>query len=403
MHAATSIACVTGAWQYEGGGAFHNNGGIYGLNKTMIEGLDVADPKVRQLDQSRIGAVLCGEEEALFGGPPVTAMLIQNTNPMSVAPEQAKVKRGFAREDLFVCVHEQVMTETAAIADIVLPATMFLEHDDIYKGGGHQYILFGPKLIEPPGECRTNHQVFAALADRLGLDHPGFGMSEREHIDWMLRHSGWGTLAELEAKRWIDCQPAFERAHYLDGFAYPDKKFRFKPDWPRVKAPSNGAMGPWQTLPALPDYWTAIEEADATHPFRLTTSPARSFLNSSFNETPSSRAKEGGRPEVADPSRRCRRAGDRRWRARPPRQWPRYRHAACADDRRAAPRRARLGRHLAELGLRRRQRHQHADRRRSGGALWRRRLPRQSCVGRGRQACSMGRRRRRSAAAWRNG
>ena len=57
-------------------------------------------------------------------------------------------------------------------------------------------------------------------------------------------------------------------------------------------------MGPWQTLPALPDYWTAIEEADATHPFRLTTSPARSFLNSSFNETPSSRAKEGGRPEV---------------------------------------------------------------------------------------------------------
>ena len=90
-------------------------------------------------------------------------MLIQNTNPVSVAPDQETVKRGFAREDLFVCVHEQFMTETAAMADVVLPATMFLEHDDIYQGGGHQYILLGPKLIEPPGECRSNHEVICAL------------------------------------------------------------------------------------------------------------------------------------------------------------------------------------------------------------------------------------------------
>ncbi len=69
------------------------------------------------------------------------------------------VKRGFAREDLFVCVHEQFMTETAKMADVVLPATMFMEHDDFYQGGGHQYILLGPKLIEPPGECRSNHEV----------------------------------------------------------------------------------------------------------------------------------------------------------------------------------------------------------------------------------------------------
>ena len=298
MHAASCIAAITGAWRHEGGGAFHNNGGIYGLDKTMIEGDDLRDPQVRLLDQSRIGAVLTGDREALFDGPPVTAMLIQNTNPMSVAPEQATVKAGFARDDLFVCVHEQVMTETAAMADIVLPATMFLEHDDIYRGGGHQYILLGPKVIEPPAECRPNHQVFAGLATRLGLDHPGFRMTEREHIDWMLRHSGRGTLAELEEKRWIDCQPDFARAHYLDGFAYPDRKFRFKPDWAKVRAPNNGVMGPWEKLPALPDYWPTSEAADARHPFRLATSPSRSFLNSSFNETPSSRAKEGGRPEV---------------------------------------------------------------------------------------------------------
>ena len=163
MHAASCIPAITGAWLHEGGGAFFNNRAIYHWDKTMIEGTDRHDPSIRQLDQSRIGAVLTGEKDALWDGPPVTALLVQNTNPMSVAPDQETVKRGFARQDLFVCVHEQFMTETAAVADVVLPATMFLEHDDIYQGGGHQYILLGPKLIEPAGECRSNHEVICAL------------------------------------------------------------------------------------------------------------------------------------------------------------------------------------------------------------------------------------------------
>src|SRR4030088_1708928 len=166
------------------------------------------------LDQSRVGAILTGDREALKNGPPGAAMLIQNTNPVSVCPDQDIVKRGFAREDLFVCVHEQFMTATAEMADVVLPATMFLEHDDVYQGGGHQYIQLGPKLIEPPGECHSNHDVICALAARLGAKHPGFDMSARELIDWTLQNSGWGTLADLERSRWIDCQPRFETAHY---------------------------------------------------------------------------------------------------------------------------------------------------------------------------------------------
>ena len=219
MHAALSIPTVTGAWQYEGGGAFHSNSGIFGWRKTLIEGLDAADPSVRQLDQSQIGRVLTGDAEALRRGPPVTAMLIQNTNPVSVAPEQELVKRGFARDDLFVCVHEQFMTETAEMADIVLPATMFMEHDDLYQAGGHQHILLGPKLVDPPGECRSNHEVICGLAQRLGADHPGFAMTARALIDRTLRESGHGNLAELEAARWLDVQPPFREAHYLDGFA----------------------------------------------------------------------------------------------------------------------------------------------------------------------------------------
>ncbi|HEY6831688.1 MAG TPA: molybdopterin-dependent oxidoreductase, partial [Pseudolabrys sp.] len=205
MHAASCRPAVTGAWQLEGGGAFHNNADIFRLDKTMIEGLDVLDRSVRMLDQSRIGAILTGDREALHGGASVTAMIVQNTNPVSVAPDQTKVKQGFAREDLFVCVHEQFMTDTAKMADVVLPATTFLEHDDVYRGGGHQYIILGPKLVEPPGECRNNHEVICALAQRLGVQHVGFSMSPRELIDQMLRVSKRGTLDELEADRWLDC------------------------------------------------------------------------------------------------------------------------------------------------------------------------------------------------------
>ncbi len=297
MHAASCIAAVAGAWRYEGGGAFHNNGGIFHLDKTMIEGNDVRDPSIRMLDQSRIGAILTGDRDALRGRGPVTAMLIQNTNPVSVAPDQGTVKRGFAREDLFVCVHEQFMTDTAKMADVVLPATMFVEHDDVYQAGGSQYLLLGPKLIEPPGECRSIHEVVCALAKRLGAEHQGFAMTPRELIDEMLRKSGWGTLADLEKNRWIDCQPNFATAHYLDGFAYPDGKFRFKPQWPTV--PFDRAHGniACPSIPPLPDHWEVIEEADAAHPFRLATSPARGFLNSTFTETATSLAREG-RPEV---------------------------------------------------------------------------------------------------------
>jgi anaerobic selenocysteine-containing dehydrogenase len=297
MHAASCIAAVLGAWTLEGGGAFHNNADIYRLDKTMIEGLDVLDRSVRMLDQSRIGAILTGEREALLGGPPVEALIVQNTNPVSVAPDQTLVKRGFARDDLFVCVHEQFMTETAKMADIVLPATMFLEHDDIYRGGGHQYIVLGPRLVEPPGECRNNHEVITALAKRLGAEHPGFAMSPRQLIDQMLQVSKRGTLAALEENRWLDCQPPFRQAHYLDGFNWPDGKFRFKPDWPNVPFRSPYNSGPVAEMPALPDHWTSIETADDEHPFRLATSPARNFLNSTFNETPTSLANEK-RPTV---------------------------------------------------------------------------------------------------------
>ena len=301
MHAALCIPAVTGAWQHEGGGAFFNNYAIWKFDESIIEGHDAIDPKTRRLDQSKIGRILTGDATALQNGPPVKAMLIQNTNPMTVAPEQALVRRGFSRPDLFVAVHEQFMTETAQMADLVLPATMFIEHDDLYYGGGHQHISVGARLVDAPGECRSNHEVLQGLAKRLEISHPGFEMSARELIDATLRKSGHGGIEGLEKDIWRDLQPDFRTSHYLDGFAHADGKFHFKADWAHVPLANAGMMGAWDQMPSLPDHWRAIEEADEAHPFRLATSPSRSFLNTTFNETPSSQAREGAASVMIHP------------------------------------------------------------------------------------------------------
>lgn len=302
MHAALCVPAVTGAWQHEGGGAFFNNAGIWGFNHTLIETLDEVDKSIRQLDQSAIGRILTGDATALQGGPPVKAMIIQNTNPVNVAPEQLLVRQGFARDDLFVAVHEQFMTETAMMADIVLPATMFMEHDDLYYGGGHQHISVGPKLIDPPGECRSNQDVMKGLAGRLGITHPTFHMSAREMIDATLKLSGHGDIEALEADLWRDIQPDFRKSHYLDGFAHKDGKFHFKADWAQVPGANTLNLGPIADMPSLPDHWAVIENADDEHPFRLATSPSRSFLNSTFAETSSSLAREGAPSVMMHPA-----------------------------------------------------------------------------------------------------
>jgi anaerobic selenocysteine-containing dehydrogenase len=286
MHAVSCLPAVTGAWQYPGGGALYSNMALYHIDWTLIMGLDARDENIRVLDQARIGPILCGDKRDLADGPPVKALFIQNTNPVVVAPESLQVRSGFARDDLFICVHEQFMTETAAMADIVLPATTFLEHDDLYLAGGHTFLQVTRKVIEPYAESRSNHWVIGELARRLGAGHPGFAMSEWELIDATLQRSGHPDAETIYRQHWLDCTQDFATMHFLNGFAHPDRRFRFKPDW--------SSIGPlYEYLPALPDYCDRIDQASAAKPFRLIAAPARAFLNSSFTETPSSRKVEG--------------------------------------------------------------------------------------------------------------
>jgi len=294
MHAALCIPAMTGAWQHRGGGAFHSNSGTWALDKSRLTGATLQKGEPRWLDMSEIGPILTGDSKALKGGGPVKALIIQNTNPVSVAPDQTLTRAGFEREDLFTVVHEQFMTETAELADIVLPATMFLEHNDYYTRGGHTRVLYGPALIERPGQTRSNHEVINALALRLGLDDPSFSTTDSAVIADTFARSNYPSLEEFAKTGFVDRERPDAVARYADGFAWPDKRFRFAPNWQGTAAKKGyfWVCDP-ADMPRFADHWDITEAATAEHPFRLATSPARAFLNSSFNETPGSQRREG--------------------------------------------------------------------------------------------------------------
>jgi len=286
MHAVVCLPSITGAWLKRGGGAIYGQTGLYPLDRTLIEGLDVMDPSLRALDQSRLGPILTGDGEALANGVPVTGLLVQNTNPAVVCPDLTRVRAGLARDDLFTCVHEQFMTETAKYADIVLPATTFLEHDDFYTASGHTTFQVSHKLVDAPGEARENHVVVCELAHRLGAEHPGFHMTVREIMDETLRLSGMMDSQANASAGGEDCRLDWNAMHFIDGFPTADRRFHFKADWQRFG-------GRWREMPVLPDHFNVNDPTTPDKPYRLVTAPARTFLNSTFTETPGSRNREG--------------------------------------------------------------------------------------------------------------
>jgi anaerobic selenocysteine-containing dehydrogenase len=145
-------------------------------------------------------------------------------------------------------------------------------------------------VVEPFAEARPNHHVICELASRLGAVHEGFDLTEWQIIERSLARSSLPSPEKFTDGRWLDMALPFERAHFLDGFGHADKRFHFRADW--------AAVGPFHAqLPALPDHVEIIDAATAEHPFRMMVPPARSFLNSTFNNTPAGVAREG-RPVV---------------------------------------------------------------------------------------------------------
>ena len=182
--AINALPAVVGAWQYLGGGLLSSASGSKFIGKDVMQQAHVHAPAKRLMPMIKLGEMLINPE-----GTKVHSLYIFSSNPAITAPDQNVVRRGLMRDDLFTVVHERFFTDTCKYADIILPATTSVEHDDIYNSYGHYTIGTGYKLIEPIGESRSNWQVIAELAKRMGLEDDFFDLSEKDLIEQIVRTS----------------------------------------------------------------------------------------------------------------------------------------------------------------------------------------------------------------------
>ena len=179
--AITMLPCVTGSWKEIGGGLQLSTSGAFGLNRGALERTDLMEKALGRPART-VNMVELGTALNTLKDPPVKALFVYNSNPAAVCPDHNQVIRGLQRPDLFTVVHEQFFTDTVDYADIVLPATTFFEHKDLQGAYGHYYLQMSDAAIEPLGECRSNVEMFRALALRMGFEEACF----RESVDQMI-------------------------------------------------------------------------------------------------------------------------------------------------------------------------------------------------------------------------
>jgi len=185
------LPALTGAWQHLGGGLQLSTSGAFEFDKHAIERPDLAylsplGRPARVVNMSLLGEAL-NATGSYEGGPAVHALFVYNSNPAVIAPDQSRVLTGLRRSDLFTVVHDQFLTDTADYADIVLPATTFLEHKDVQGAYGHYYVQLSEPAIAPVGESRSNVWLFSQLAARSGFTEPCFRDTEDDLIAQALR------------------------------------------------------------------------------------------------------------------------------------------------------------------------------------------------------------------------
>src|SRR5947209_8380535 len=184
VRAIALLPAVTGAWNDAGGGCQLSSSGTFGMNTASMERTDLGNHSARTINMTRLGEALTKIDD-----PPVKALIVHNSNPGSIAPDRETVLRGLRRDDLFTVVLEHFQTDTADYADVLLPATTQLEHDDLHKAYGHIYATHNKRSIEPLGEALPNSEIFRRIAAAMNLDFPELRESDEE----MMRAALTGT------------------------------------------------------------------------------------------------------------------------------------------------------------------------------------------------------------------
>jgi anaerobic selenocysteine-containing dehydrogenase len=210
-----TLACLpalAGSWRHEGGGlSYVPVATLNAVDSSRLRGVELRPRPARMINMAQIGRALCDPDLA----PPIAALVVWGSNPAQVAPDQACVLAGLARDDLFVLVLEQFLTDTARHADVVLPATTALEHRDVLFSWGHHYVTLNEPAIAPLGEAKPNTEIFRLLAARLGLDDPCFGDTDDQLLDALL--AGGPPLPGLRERGWAKVDLGQGAAPHADG------------------------------------------------------------------------------------------------------------------------------------------------------------------------------------------
>ncbi len=276
------LPCLVGAWRHRGGGLLLSASGWFApvRNDFALQRPDLlAGRAPRTVNMSTIGDDLLREASTDFG-PKIEAVVVYNSNPVAVAPQSRRVVEGFQRDDLFTVVLEHFLTDTADMADYVLPATTQLEHLDVHTSYGHTYALINEPAVPPLGQAKPNTQIFRELAARMGFTEACFSDSD-EVLARAAFKPEWVDFDALRAKGWVKL--ALPDAPFADG-GFPTPSGKVLADAPGLGVPDY-----------LPNYESraSAPELAMRYPLAMISPPARNFLNSSFVNVKSLRDIEG--------------------------------------------------------------------------------------------------------------
>ena len=303
VRAISILPAVTGTWDDVGGGCQLSSSGTFGLRDVTHD--ELVPPGTRTINMTRLGEALTEIDD-----PPVRALVVYNSNPASIAPERQKVLAGLRREDLFTVVLEHFPTDTADYADVLLPATTQLEHDDMQKAYGHLYMTYNRRAIEPLGEALPNAEIFRRIAAAMHLNFPELYASDEE----VMREALAGhdvDFDELRERGWMRLALPSPHLPYCRGARLATRSGKIE-----IESSHLAAIG----FDPLPTYIAPHESEERSpelarrYPLALICPPAHSFLNSTFVNVTSLR-RAAGKPTVEihadDANRRGIAAGER--------------------------------------------------------------------------------------------
>lgn len=297
IRAVSCLPALIGAWRHVGGGALQMPVWEHPYKFDVICRPDLIPEGTRVMNALQLGRALTNEPPV---GVPIQSIMCWNANPVTQAPETDKIVQGLLNEELFLVSAEHFISDTASYADILLPASMGAEQEDMILSWGHLYLTYNAKCVESPGEAIPNNEIFRRLAARMGYQEENFLWSDSEclenYVDWNSPACEGITLETLRKEGFarLNVGTKDNRAPHKDGnFPTPSGKCEFE-----ITGATNFVAGPFrqmyegfqpgEPLDSLPDYVCSKEtpttnpELAKKYPLNIISPKSHGFLNSCY-------------------------------------------------------------------------------------------------------------------------